>query len=373
MKTTNWNSILVVIGAVLVLGLVGTQSIFAEEQTDAVLHELKQIEMQINELRDSNNAFNIEKLGVQAFKFRIIEDSLLDIQKSNDKGTIDGKQVSKILDYLINDYKEIHETYVNKVSNYQNHNGLSSTEQLILNDITKNEITFDIQYGNDKAKDYQQQFIQSELQRLQNESEFQNLINEIGIKLADESNGNKIPNIHHQIALDNIVANANWKLAPAALDRLITQYSDENTQVLIIKNKAKILDLLEKLDEVNQQKPQIYTLTSGYAYVFFGDVLDNEYEIHTPHILSSEIKSEISSLTKQVNSIIEKNEKRIHETQIAQIINALADSKNNNIVSSQSEQAPEPESAPEPENNNAGNGNSNGNGNDNGKGKGKKA
>ncbi|HSB49944.1 MAG TPA: hypothetical protein VLC72_01255, partial [Nitrosopumilaceae archaeon] len=110
MKTIRWNSILVGIGAILVLGLVGTQLTYAEEQTDAVLHELKQIETQINELKDSTNDFSIETLGVQVFKFRTIGDSLLDIQKSNDRGTADGKQVSKILDYLINDYKEIRET-----------------------------------------------------------------------------------------------------------------------------------------------------------------------------------------------------------------------------------------------------------------------
>ena len=92
MKTKSWNSILAVIGAILVLSLVGTPSISAEEQTDAVLQELKQLEMQINELREGNNAFNIEQLGVQAFKFRTIGDSLLDVQKSSDKITVDGKQ-----------------------------------------------------------------------------------------------------------------------------------------------------------------------------------------------------------------------------------------------------------------------------------------
>ncbi|HET6517765.1 MAG TPA: hypothetical protein VFG25_06060 [Nitrosopumilaceae archaeon] len=349
------NSILVGIGAILVLGLVGTPMIQAEEQNNSLFHELKQIEIQIHELKENSNDFDIEKLGSNVFELRTIGDSILDVQKltyvENDIA------VSKVIDYLIDDYQKLYEAYFEKVSDYKKHNPVSSSERFIINELVKNELNFVTHHEYQNNKELEKQFMKSEVQRLQHESEFQNLINKIGIKLADEANGNKIEKTQHKIALENIIISADWELAPDALDRIITQLSDDDLKNQLNQNKEKILDLIKQLDEAESQKPQLYALTSGYAYVFFGDILNNENKIHTPHILASQIKNEIYSLAEQSYSIIEEDEKRQHETFLAQIIDSQ---------SAKSEVEPEPEPDTKPEHTGNGNGNNKGNDNDNG-------
>lgn len=368
MKTTSQNTILAGIGAILILALVGmpVQNVEAEMDSTNVLYKLQSIQNEIISLQENTQNFNINKLGIQAFDFRLVGDDLLEIQASQTLVSQEGEELSLVLDVLIADYKETLEQFQSQVKAYETDNGLAIKQKQLLNEIAKNYADFKITDEKLQEEIDQNDFVKSELQRLDAEEKFQKIINKVAIEQTDASNGNlMLQKNPHEIVLNKIVDNENWDLVSPALDRVIDHFTNSEIKQHLIEYKTQVVNSIKQLEYHENAKPRVYALTSeGGETVFqFGRILDSENVINTPSILASQLKNEIKSMIEESQKIIDDEKQKIQEyveLQIEQsrIENEEDDKDRKLALLSISEPEPIVESVPEP-------GNSGGNANEN--------
>jgi len=364
MKTTSQNTILAGIGAILVLALVGmpVQNAQAEVDSTQVLYKLQSIQSKIDAIKDNTQNFDVNKIASQAFHFRLIGEDLLTIKESHN---LESETISKVLDYLMTNYEETFNEYKSQVKQYEKHNSIDMTQKQIINDLSQNLIEFTTADERYQETINQNEFVQSELQRLATEEKFQKLINKVAIKKVDASNGNlMLQKNFHEMALNKLVDNENWDLASPALDRVINQFTNLEIKQHLIEFKVQVLNLIKQLEYQENAKPRVLALTSeGGETVFqFGVIFGLENEINTPSILASQLKNEIKSIIEESQRIIEDKKSKIEEYVELQIeqsqIEDEEDAKDRKLaLLSVSEPEPVIESVP---------GNSGGNANENG-------
>ena len=317
MKTRSQNTILAGIGAILVLALVGMpiQNAQAELDSTSVLYKLQSIQNEIVSLQENTQNFNINKLGIQAFDFRLVGDDLLEIQASQNLASQEGKELSLVIDVLIADYTETLEQFQSQVKTYEKDNGLAIKQKQLLNEIAKDYADFKITDERVQEEIDQNDFVQSELQRLDAEEKFQKIINKVAIEQADASNGNlMLQKNFHEIVLNKIVDNENWGLVSPALDRVINQFTNPEIKQHLIEYKAQVVNSIKQLEYQENAKPRVLALTSdGGETVFQFGILDLENVINTPSILASQLKNEIKSIIGESQKIIEDEKQKIEE------------------------------------------------------------
>ncbi len=281
MKTTSQNTILAGIGAILVLALVGmpVQNVEAEMDSTNVLYKLQSIQNEIISLQENTQNFNINKLGIQAFDFRLVGDDLLEIQASQTLVSQEGEELSLVLDVLIADYKETLEQFQSQVKAYETDNGLAIKQKQLLNEIAKNYADFKITDEKLQEEIDQNDFVKSELQRLDAEEKFQKIINKVAIEQTDASNGNlMLQKNPHEIVLNKIVDNENWNLVSPALDRVIDQFTNSEVKQHLIEYKTQVVNSIKQLEYQENAKPRVYALTSeGGETVFQFGIFDFQY------------------------------------------------------------------------------------------------
>jgi len=368
MKTTSQNTILAGIGAILVLALVGMplQTAEAEMDSTSVLYKLQSIQNEITSLQENTQNFNINKLGIQVFDFRLVGNDLLEIQASQNLASQEGKELSLVIDVLIADYTETLEQFQSQVKTYEKDNGLATKQKQLFNEIVKNYADFKITDERIQEEIDQNDFVQSELQRLDAEEKFQKLINKVAIEQADASNGNlMLQKNFHEIVLNKIVDNENWGLVSPSLDRVINQFTNPEIKQRLIEFKVQVVNSIKQLEYQENAKPRVLALTSesGETVFQFG-ILDLENVINTPSILASQLKNEIKSIIGESQKIIEDEKQKIEEYVELQReqsrIDDEEDAKDRKLaLLSVSEPEPVVESVAEP-------GNSGGNANENG-------
>ena len=317
MKTASQNTILAGIGAILVLALVGmpVQNAEAEMDSTNVLYKLQSIQNEIISLQENTQNFNINKLGIQAFDFRLVGDDLLEIQASQNLASQEGKELSLVLDVLIADYRETLEQFQSQVKTYEKDNGLAINQKQLLNEIAKDYADFKITDERVQEEIDQNEFVQSELQRLDAEKKFQKTINKVAIEKVDTSNGNlMLQKNFHEIVLNKIADNENWDLVSPALDRVINQFTNSEVKQRLIEYKVQVVNSIKQLEYQENAKPRVLALTSegGKTVLQFG-ILDLENVINTPSILASQLKNEIKSIIAESQKIIEDEKQKIKE------------------------------------------------------------
>jgi len=363
MKTTSQNTILAGIGAILVLALVGipVQNAEAEMDSTNIIYKLQSIQNEIISLQENTQNFNINKLGIQAFDFRLVGDDLLEIQASQNLASQEGKKLSLVLDVLIADYTETLEQFQSQVKTYEKDNGLAIKQKQLLNEIAKDYADFKATDERVQEEIDQNDFVQSELQRLDAEEKFQKIISKVAIEQTDASNGSlMLQKDFHEIVLNKIADNENWGLVSPALDRVISQFTNPEIKQHLIGYKAQVVNSIKQLEYQENAKPRVLALTSeGGETVFqFGKIFDLENVINIPSILASQLKNEIKSIIEESQKIIEDEKQKIEEYVELQReqsrIDDEEDAKDRKLASlSVSEPEPEP-------------GNSGGNANENG-------
>jgi len=372
MKTTSQNTILAGIGAILVLALVGMPVNNAEAEMDStqVLYKLQSIQNEITSLQENTQNFNINKLGIQVFDFRLVGDDLLEIQASQNLASQEGKELSLVIDVLIADYTETLEQFQSQVKTYEKDNGLAIKQKQLLNEIAKDYADFKTTDERVQETINQNDFVQSELQRLDAEEKFQKLINKVAIEKVGASNGNvMLQKDFHEIVLNKIVDNENWDLVSPALDRVINQFTNPEIKQHLIEYKVQVVNSIKQLEYQENAKPRVLALTKGGETVFQFGILDLENVINTPSILASQLKNEIKSIIGESQKIIEDEKQKIEEYVELQReqsrIDDEEDAKDRKAaLLSVSEPEPEPEPEPKPEPGNSG-GNANENGSEN--------
>ena len=349
MKTISQNTILAGIGIILVLALVGMpiQNAQAEVDSTQVLYKLQSIQSKIDAIKDNTQNFDINKIASQAFHFRLMGEDLLTIQESHN---LESETISKVLDYLMTNYEETLNEYKSQVEQYEKHNSIDMTQKQIINDLSQNLIEFTTADERYQETINQNKFVQSELQRLQNEEKFQEYINKVAIKIVDANNGNKVQKIYHEVALEQIAEEENWKLVSPAMDRVIEQFSNPEIKQHLTMYKEKVLYSIESLEKLQQKHPEVLTLTNDASIkgTFFDIIFSENNEILTPSIISAQLKDEIKSLIQDSQKIVEEENKRIQEYVEAQREDSRQEDdkarKLASIVQSEPESEPEPES-----------------------------
>lgn len=261
MKSLRSLTIVAGIGTIVALGLMGIQLNHAYAEEDSTILKLYEISKEISILQDDTKNFDINKIGSQTFKFKTIGNSLLEVQQSE----IDDEDVLKVIDHLTQQYLGTFNEYKGLVKEYQKNNGLTLQKRQIVTDLLQHNIDFKTKDERHENKYILQQFVKEEIKRVNSEEKFQKLINQVGVELADAHKGNKIPNIYHEVALEKIFEKESWDLAPAALDRITNQYTDEDIKTKLVQYKEKIEDSIKKLEKNNNRPSKVLTLTSGQS------------------------------------------------------------------------------------------------------------
>lgn len=373
MKTTSWNTLLVGIGAILVLALVGVpiQNAEAQEDSVGVLYQLQGIQSEIDSLKENIQNFDINKLASQTFDLRLIGEKLVEIQESQNSETEGGKEISVIIDYLMTEYKETYHEYKSQLNNYEKQNALDMKQRQFYNQMAQNYIdikTIDDQY---RQKLSQQEFVKREVKKLHEESRFQDFINKIAIEQYDKGVVPRLSKNFHEVALVKIVEEENWDLTCSALDRVINQNTNPQVIQQLINYKVKAENYLEQLENAQKEKTKVFTLTKdNEANQFsFGGILELQNEILTPSIIISQLKNEIKSIVNDAQKIVEEENTRIKEIRESQRIDSHEEDSARK-KSTQSESEIKVKKNGNGDGNFNGKGNSNGQGNENGKGKG---
>jgi len=384
MKTTGRNTILVGIGAILVLALVGMPIQNAEALDSSVLYKLQSIQNDIESLKENSQNFDATKIGSQTFNFRTVGESVLEIQNTQSIDE-DNETISTVLDYLISEYEVVFNEYKIQIEEYGGDNSVGMKQKLIMNRMIQNFIDF-----KNADEDYNKlvsnnELIKSEIKLVQNEAKFQAYINKIAIKIVDAHNGNKVQKIYHEVALQKIAEEENWMLVAPAMDRIITQFSNPEIKQHLEMYKEKVLYSIENLEKLQQKQPEILTLTNdaGVQATILDVIFNNDNEILTPSIISAQLKDEIQSIIADSQKIVEDENTRIESYLEAQRLDSQEEGKK--LIAPQSEPEPEPElensqgNANDSGQSNANekaldspDNNDNGKGNDNGNGKSKK-
>jgi len=345
MKIISQNTILAGIGTILVLALVGMpiQNAQAEVDSTQVLYKLQSIQSKIDAIKDNTQNFDINKIAGQAFHFRLIGEDLLTIQESHN---LESETISKVLDYLMTNYQETLNEYKSQVEQYEKHNSIDMTQKQIINDLSQNLIEFTTADERYQETINQNKFVQSELQRLQNEAKFQAYINKIAIKIADANNGNKVQKIYHEVSLEQIAEEENWDMVAPAMDRIITQFSSPEIKQHLEMYKEKVLYSIKSLKKSQQKQPEVLTLTNdvGIKGTLFDVIFSEKNEILTPSIISAQLKNEIKSVIQDSQKIIEEENKRIQEYVEAQREDSRQEDDKARKLASIVQSEPEPES-----------------------------
>ena len=307
------------------------------------------------------------------FNFRTLGTELLDIQESQN---IDADEnLSEVIDYLVTEYQQTYDKYENQLNKYEQNNALFMKQKQLINMFKQNYIDFKSIDERHDQKLITKEFAQSEMKKIHNEAKFQDFINKVAIKYVDAHNGNKVKKIYHELALEKILNEEKWDLSPAAMDRIINQYSNNDVKKHLINYKEQIVTTIEKLEKTSQDSPKVFNLShSEVQVIIFGGILDNGNDIQTPSIVAAQLKNKIKSVIEDSREIIESENQRIKDYLESQRIDSQERDKHDSVkkkLSTQSE--PEPEKVKKNGNGDGsfkGKGNSNGKGDEVGKGNG---
>ena len=379
MNTQQYIPIAVIIGAILVASGAFYQEAHATS-TDDVMSMMIEANTKLTNLQNTDGNFDQMSMANISFEIKQISEILLEINELNDKN---GDTVNKLYGYLTNEYYSVIEKYQKDVKAYQKENGLSIQEKEITSDIIKNKLIFkntEIQQNKEKIGN---ESIIKAIKENNARKDYQKLVNDIGVKLAEDTIGNHVEKIHHKIAIKKIMKEKMWELTIPAIDRVITQVNDNEFKEKLTAIKNNIKKLLDKKEKQSKQD-QIFTLKNEKSVtevnlidfeqgLVIDDSLDqiNEEEIiaaltdfeevtdesYTVNLIEAIIETKITQSLEEVTEVISEEEDKIKEKVKHQKENPISSDKKSdkskNVLSKKQ-----------------GNGNNgNGNGN-NGKGKG---
>ena len=292
MKETHLHAISVIIGAILVASGINHQEAHATG-IDDIMKKIVEADSNISYLKNSN--IDELSLGNISFKVKKIEEVLLEINEINDKND---DRLNKIYDQLKLEYKETLGKYHKDIKNHQKENGLTLNEKKLVTKIFQSKITFENVESQQNLEKITEKKIQKTIKESKIKKDYQKLINKIGEKLADEANGGKIQNIHHKLAIDEIMNSNKLELAAPAIDRIITQTNSDEKKERLNEIKAQIKGLLDTKEKQAKQV-QIFALKDNTENADNNLINFNEKEIFSG--VDEQIKQSLESRFEEAN------------------------------------------------------------------------
>ena len=261
----------------IILTSVGFAEVYAESY-DELLEKIIQTKNTLVDIKNSEKNTDELSMAKMSFKLNNLGDQILEINSMN-KGQYES--IDKIYDSLKNEYTSVIKEYKNNVKSYEKENGLTVNQKNLLSSINSKKISFDVSEEKQNTIKIQNALISHEIKKINAEKNYQKLINEIGAKLTSEANGNKIQKIQHKIAIKELINSKSWDLTIPAIDRIITQTSNENSKMKLEQIKSDVDEILKKKDKMKNQQ-EIFALkhspiTKGIYLAEFEGVLDNQF------------------------------------------------------------------------------------------------
>jgi len=289
MKGYHLVGISLIIGAILAVSSISYQEAHATD-IDEIMIKMTEVTTNLSNLKNADSNFDELTMSKISFKIKQIQDSLLEINEVNARYD---DNVNKMYEYLKINYSAELEKYQKNVKDYQKDNGLTIQERKLVTDLLRNKITFENNESQQNYKKIQQELINTTIKETKSKKDYQKLVNQIGIKLANEYNKLKI---HHKIAINEIIGSKSWDLAIPAIDRIITQTNNDEMIDKLIKVKKDIKETLDKKEKQRKQN-QIMKLNAenvkGINLIEF-----NQKLVENPFVLDQIFEDEIiKSLT----------------------------------------------------------------------------
>jgi len=148
MKGYHLVGISLIIGAILAVSSISYQEAHATD-IDEVMIKMIQVNSNLSNLKNADSNFDELTMGKTSFKIKQIQDSLLEINKINDRNN---DNINKIYEYLKINYSTELEKYQKNVKDYQKENGLTIQEKKLVTDLLRNKITFE---NNESQQNYE--------------------------------------------------------------------------------------------------------------------------------------------------------------------------------------------------------------------------
>ena len=161
MKGYHLVGISLIIGAILAVSSISYQEAHATD-IDEVMIKMIQVNSNLSNLKNADSNFNELTMGKTSFKIKQIQNSLLEINKINDRNN---DNVNKIYEYLKINYDTELEKYQKNVKDYQKENGLTMQEKKLVTDLLRNKITFENNESKQNYKKTQQELINTTIDR----------------------------------------------------------------------------------------------------------------------------------------------------------------------------------------------------------------
>lgn len=223
----------------------GYQEVYAIEDY-IVVEKIIQVDEKISDLNKNNAKFDEYTMSKISFEVNQIKNMLLDINNLNDGND---EYIDTMYKHLSNDYAKVFNEYKKEIKEYQKEKGLTIQEKKLVSEVFKNKSIFDVIESQQNTEKTEKELIENAVKETKSKKEYQALLNQIGIKLVKEINGNKIQKIHHKIAIKEIIDSKKWEIAIPAIDRVTGQTNDDKSKEKLKAIKTNIEKILEKREK----------------------------------------------------------------------------------------------------------------------------
>ena len=270
-------------------------------EIDGVLSKMIEIEDKLSNLKGYDDEISKSKLAKTAFEINQVKSLLLEINDVNDKN---GDTVNKIYDHLKKEYSVVIEKYQKEVKEYQKDNGLTANEKKIVSKILKSQINFKNVESEQNEKSEVKNKTNKAITETQAKENYQKLVNKIGERLADDAKGGIVQKIHHKITIEEISESKSWGLAIPAIDRTITQSSDDKVKEKLTNIKSNIQATLDKKEKEAKSNP-VLGLKNEKTESVLDSIRFNQNEIGFGGILGEIYDNEILESLKETEVVFE--------------------------------------------------------------------
>ena len=240
--------------AILVLGIVFSSipEVHAELNPIEIEEKIQAVEDRLSTLQEDSEGFNIYEIGSKVFQFRVIGESLIEIQEKFVNSNIqDYSEEIKQFEILKLQYQQALENYQNDVREYEKNGSVSLQERKLISEFKKDAIAGKVIAESLDKKLQIKEKIDNAIVQVQAEKEFRKLIREVSI---EEANSNRFLKIHTNsllLSVHKIVETESWGLLSLALNKTIEQYSDDETKQQIREQANIILDSVNKIKDID--------------------------------------------------------------------------------------------------------------------------
>jgi len=240
--------------AILVLGIVFSSipEVHAELNPIEIEEKIQALEDRLSTLQEDSEEFNIYEIGSKVFQFRVIGESLIEIQeKFVNSNILDYSEEIKQYEILKLKYQLALEDYQNDVREYEKNGSVTLQEKKLISEFKKDARACKVISESLDEKLQIKETIANTVDQVQIEKEFRELIREVSIDQANSNRYIKFSANTLQLTIHQIVDSESWDLLSLAINKTIEQYPDDETKQKMREQANVILDAVNKIKDID--------------------------------------------------------------------------------------------------------------------------